>query len=117
MAQEELSRGEKAAISRAVHGGGEVHFTEKHPEKAEAAEAYRQELEAKEHRGHKGHKGHKEEPAHHKRGELTQGEKSAVSRAVHAGKSVEELPFLQGHPQKLERARSFGEKVEKGQHE
>lgn len=113
MAHEELSRGEKAAISRAVHGGGEVHFTEKHPEKASAAEQYRKQLEAKE---HPGHKGHKEEPAHYKRGELTQGEKSAVSRAVHGGKPVEDLPFVQGHPQKLERARSFAEKVEKGEH-
>ncbi|PRW44352.1 30S ribosomal S6 [Chlorella sorokiniana] len=39
-----LTSGEKAAITREVHGEGQVHFTEEHPELKKAAEAYRKEV-------------------------------------------------------------------------
>ncbi|PSC73875.1 fatty acid desaturase [Micractinium conductrix] len=103
-----LSSGEKAAITREVHGGGEFKFLEKHPEKAAAAEEYRKEVLGKgKAEGKQGHAHAQVE--HHHVGELSHGEKSAVSRQVHAGKPVEDLPFVQGHPKKLERAQEYAE--------
>lgn len=39
-----LSSGEKSAITRAVKEGREIHFTDKHPEHAQAAEEFRKEV-------------------------------------------------------------------------
>ena len=39
-----LTSGEKSAISRAVKEGREIHFTDKHPEHAQAAEEFRKEV-------------------------------------------------------------------------
>lgn len=46
-----LTTGEKSAITRAVHEGREIRFTEDHPEKKEAAERYAEEVKTREAEG------------------------------------------------------------------
>ena len=39
------------------------------------------------------------------------GEKAAVHRFVNEGKDIGELPFVQGHPKKLQHAQEYAEEV------
>ncbi|GAB4813795.1 hypothetical protein N2152v2_000841 [Parachlorella kessleri] len=129
-----LTPGEKAAITRVVHGVAEhLHFLDD-PAKAKAAEAYRLEVEAREqqppkqgqHRSPKGaagllppkgKQGKQEEEPHvdHRHGDpehgqLSSGQKGAVTRAVHG---EVELHFMDEHPEAQTAAKAYAREVEK----
>ncbi|KAI3433466.1 hypothetical protein D9Q98_003279 [Chlorella vulgaris] len=105
-----LSSGEKATITKQVHLGvnpEDVHL-QKHPEHDKAAQEYAKEVAAREAEEPHGKGQHH---ASHARGELSGAEKAAVTRAVKAEHSLEDLPFVQNHPKKLAHAQEYAEEV------
>ena len=106
----ELSSGERAAVVRQVHAGQEPHLRA-HPEHQKAAENFAKEVRERDaQEGHEG-KAHGKGHTGHHRGDLSSGEKSVVTRTVKAGGNLEDIHFVQGHPNKLEKAKAYAAEV------